>query len=354
MKNKLFIFMLLVSCSALHAQDFTKFSLGGYVDTYYSWDSDKNGNPVRQFSATAPYREEFRLNIAQLSLKYNDEKVHGAITLQYGDIPSVNWPASQQFVQEAYAGFMPAKGLWIDAGYFLTHIGAEGLLPKSNFLTSLALATYYEPFYQSGVRVSYEFSPKLYGALHLLNGYNVFTDNNMNKSIGLTLGYKPKDNIEVIYNNLAGNEMPSETDGKTRIYNNLVVKLSPSKKIDVLIGGDLAFQEKSGLTDTTASAIMYSGLAVIRFKPSPKFSVSVRGEMFNDKDGFLSGVITQTDSTLSGLNAYGITLGFEVRPVQHAYFRMEGRYIEASEKQKIFSDGKNSRIEAITNIGVEF
>jgi len=354
MKKILILLFVFASCSAAIAQDFTKFSLGGYVDTYYSWDNDKNGNSLRQFSSIAPYREEFRLNIAQVSLKYNDENVHGAITLQYGDIPAVNWPANQQFIQEAYAGFQPAKKLWIDAGYFLTHIGAEGLLPKGNFLTSLALATYYEPFYQSGVRLSYEFSPKFYGAIHLLNGYNVFTDNNKNKSIGLTLGYKPKNNLEIIYNNLVGNEMPSGVNGKTRIYNNLVVKFSPSKKVDILLGGDVAMQEKSGLTDTTSSAVMYSGLAAVKFKPSPKFSVSVRGEIFTDKDGFLSGVITQSDGTSSGLKAYGITLGFEVRPVTNAYFRMEGRYLSSDSNQKIFFDSKNTRIEAITNIGVEF
>ncbi len=192
----------------IKSQDFTKFKLSGYVDTYYAWDDDKNGNSIRQFSSTVPYREEFRLNIAQVSLKYNDTKVHGVLTLHYGDIPSVNWPTNQQFVQEAYAGFSPAENLWVDAGYFLTHIGAEGLLPNGNLFNTLALATYYEPFYQSGVKVSYEFSPKVYGSLHLLNGYNVFADNNKNKSFGLTLGVKPAKNLEIIYNNLIGNEFP--------------------------------------------------------------------------------------------------------------------------------------------------
>jgi hypothetical protein len=354
MKKTALLILIFISQLSLKSQDFTKFSLSGYVDTYYSYDDDKNGNPVRQFTAIAPYREEFRLNIAQVSLKYNDAKVHGAITLQYGDIPAVNWPANQQFIQEAYAGFSPAKRFWIDAGYFLTHIGAEGLLPKGNFLTSLALATYYEPFYQSGIKVSYEFSPKVYACIHLLNGYNVFTDNNKNKSIGLTLGYKPKDNIEVIYNNLIGNEIPSGIAGKTRIYNNLVVKLSPAKKVDILLGGDVAMQENSGLTDSSSSAVMYSGLAAIRFKPSSKFSVSVRGEIFNDKDGFLSGTFTDNAGKQTGLIAYGITLGFELRPVENGYFRIESRYLTADKDQKIFFENKNSRIESNASIGVEF
>lgn len=354
MERTILILMLLCVSQLIKAQDFTKFSLSGYVDTYYAWDDDKNGNSVRQFSSTVPYREEFRLSIAQVSVKYNDTKVHGALTLHYGDIPTINWPANQQFVQEAYAGFSPAKNLWVDAGYFLTHIGAEGLLPKGNFFNTLALPTYYEPFYQSGVRVSYEFSPKVYGSLHLLNGYNVFTDDNKNKSFGITLGVKPVKNLEVIYNNLIGNEISSVSEGKTRMYNNLVIKFSPSSKVDFLLGADLAFQERSSLNDSTANATMYSGLAGIKYKISKKVSASIRGEIFNDKDGFLSGAFTDASGNQTGLKAFGVTFGIEVRPVDNANFRIESRYLSADKDQKIFNDGKNSRIEASTSIGIEF
>lgn len=262
MKTNRICILLFIAVSVLKEQDFSKYSLSGYVDTYYSYDNDKNGNSLRQFSAIAPYREEFRLNIAQVSLKYKDEKVRGNITLQYGDIPAVNWPSSQQFIQEAYAGFTPMKNLWIDAGFFLTHMGAEGVLPKGNFLTTMSLPVYYEPFFQSGVRVSYDFSKKAYGTIHLLNGYNVFADNNKNKSAGITFGVKPNDKIEIIYNNILGNEINSGSPGKLRIYNNLILKLYPSKKLDIIVSGDAAFQENSKIDDSTAYASVFSGLVL--------------------------------------------------------------------------------------------
>lgn len=357
MKTIRIFILLLVAVPVLRAQDFSKFSLSGYVDTYYSYDDDKNGNSLRQFSAIAPYREEFRLNIAQVSLKYNDEKVRGNITLQYGDIPAVNWPSSQQFIQEAYAGFSPAKNLWIDAGFFLTHIGAEGVLPKSNFLTSMSLPVYYEPFFQSGVRVSYDFSKKVYGTVHLLNGYNVFADNNKNKSAGITFGVKPSDKIEIIYNNLLGNEINTGSPGKLRIYNNLILKLFPAKKLDIIISGDAAFQENSKIDDSTAYGNLYSGLASMRYRFSNKFSASLRGEVYMDNDGILSGIFTDNAGKQTGLKAYGITFGIEVRPVPQAYFRIESRYLITDKEQEIFTDGtkqKNSRFEAITNVGIEF
>jgi hypothetical protein len=354
--NFKFLILLLVLSYSVKSQDFSKFSISGYVDTYFSYDSDKNGNTLRQFSAIAPYREEFRINIAQVSLKYNDEKVRGVITAQYGDIPSVNWPSSQQYIQEAYAGFSPAKNLWIDAGFFLTHIGAEGVLPKSNFLTTMSLPVYFEPFFQSGIRVGYDFSPKFYGCFHLLNGYNVFMDNNKNKSAGITLGVKPSSKVEIVYNNLFGNEIATEP-GELRIYNNLIIKLYFVKKLDVTISGDAAFQENSKLDDSTAYGTVYSGLASLRYRFTPKFSASIRGEFYMDNDGILSGVMTDKAGKQTGLKAFGITAGFEVRPVSMAYFRMEARYLSADKDQEVFIvDGKpkNTRFEAISNVGIEF
>jgi hypothetical protein len=80
----------------------------------------------------------------------------------------------------------------------------------------------------------------------------------------------------------------------------------------------------------------------------------LRGEIFNDNDGFLSGVFTDNSGKQTGLKAYGVTLGIEVRPVENAYFRVETRYLSADKYQKIFSDNKNSRIESNVSIGVEF
>ncbi len=99
---------------------------------------------------------------------------------------------------------------------------------------------------------------------------------------------------------------------------------------------------------------MFSGLAGIKYKISKKVSASIRGEMFNDKDGFLSGAFTDAAGNQTGLKAFGVTFGIEVRPVGNAYFRIESRYLSADKDQKIFNEEKNSRIEANTSIGIEF
>ena len=327
-------------------------TISGYTDVYIAYDNDKNLTP-RSYSSIAPYRDEFRLNIAQISAKYSNEKIRSTITVQYGDVPRINWPSDNQFIQEANIGFSPSKNIWIDAGYFLTHIGGEGIIPKYNYFQSLALTTYYEPFFQSGIKLSYA-GKKFYGALHLLNGFNVFSDNNKNKSVGVTLGYKPNDKIDFTLNNIIGNEQPYPSPGKTRAYNNLVIKFFPHKKVDVIFCGDVCYQEESKIKDTTEAATMFSAFASVKFHASKKFSVSVRGEIFRDENGFMSGRFLDTDTNLTGFKAFGITGGLEYNPTDNSYIRFETRYISADSKQKIFYDNSNSKIEIILSSGIEF
>ncbi len=337
-----------------YSQEKSPFSYGGYIDTYYSYDNDKSGNSLRQFSSISPYRDEFRLNIAQISGNYSNENIRASLILQYGDIPKANWPADMQFIQQANLGFSPAKNLWIDAGYFLTHIGAEGLLPKDNFLTSHSLVTYFEPFYQSGLKVSYDFSSKFSACVHLLNGYNVLADNNKNKSAGLTLDLRPNNKLEFVYNNLIGNEQPAGLDAKVRVYNNLVIKYTLSKKLNFLAGIDFATQEKSKISDSLSSASVFSAMAEIKYLLSKKYALALRGEYYNDADGVLSGTFTDSDGNLTGLKAYGLTLGIEFDPRDNMYVRAETRYLNADSKQKIFYNSSTSRVEATLNMGIAF
>ncbi len=331
-------------------------SIGGYIDTYISYDDDKDSQP-RQFSAIAPYRDEFRINLAMLSLRYAAKKIRGNIVLQYGDIPKQNWPQGpnefMQFLQEANLGFSPAKNLWLDAGYFLTHIGGEGVIPKDNFFQSLSLCAYYEPFYQSGIHFSYT-GKKFYFGIFALNGYNVLADNNKNKSFGLQLGYKAGEKAEFIYNNIIGNEMPTGRPGKTRIYNNFVIKWFPAKRLDIILCTDFCTQDESQIGHQLDAASLLSGFLSLRFRVGKKVSLSARGEFFNDSDGILSGTFTGADGRLTGLIANGFSLGIEYNPVDNSYFRLESRYLSADSNLKIFHGSNSNRTEVILSGGMGF
>jgi len=347
----IFIFLILTLVQKSSAQD-TSFSYGGYIDAYYSYDDDKDGNLLRKFSSTSPNREEFRLNIAQIYGGYQTKRIRAYLALHYGDMPSVNWPVDQQYIQQAYAGFSPSRNLWIDAGYLLTHIGAEASLPKDNYLTIQSVPTYFEPFFQSGIRFSYDFSRKFSGAIHLLNGFNVFADNNKNKSFGLTLDYHPDSLTDIGFNNIAGNEQPSGSEPKFRIYNNFIFKFPIGKKLEFLSGFDFAAQENSSITDSTAYGFLFSGFAEMKYKFAKKFSAAFRGEFFKDPDGFLSGIFINSDGRKTGLKIFGLTLGLEYKPADKGYVRVSARYLQADARQKIFESQSISRIESVIDVGL--
>jgi len=151
------------------------------------------------------------------------------------------------------------------------------------------------------------------------------------------------------HNNIIGNEMPAGVDGKTRIFNNLIFNLAPSNKIDIIASLDIGIQEKSKRTDTTASAYTYGSFVSLRYKFNPKISATVRGEYYQDLDGVLSGNI----GSYNWLKGNGITLGFEYRPIESAYVRLEGRYLRLDNEIKPFYKG-NERVEGMLNIGFEY
>lgn len=325
--------------------------INGYIDAYYA--SDNNGDAyLREFSAIAPYRDDFKLNFISLEVRYSSERFRANAVIHFGDVPNVTWPSDNRYIQEANIGFMPVKNFWVDAGYLLTHIGGEGVIPKNNYLTSIALCTYFEPFFQSGIRLSYDFSDKLSAQLHILNGYNVFSDAHNHKSGGVELDYKPDSKVEIIYNNLLGNENTfADNAPRLRFYNNLVVKVNPSGKLGIIICNDYCLQEKSSLPDRNSSAGLFSGFVSAKYNIVKKLSVAARGEYYFDKNGILSGTyVSGTDTT--GLKAYGFTLGFECNPVSFGYIRIEARYLKA--ENNIFSSGKNNRLEGILSAGAEF
>jgi hypothetical protein len=331
---------------------FKNFSFGASVDAYYSYDDDKNAYKTpRIFCSLSPYRDQVGINVAQATLKYNSDIIRGTFTMQFGDIPEVNWGpvTNSKYIQEAYVGFSPVKNLWFDGGYFLTHIGAESF-PKYNFFSSFSLPANYEPFLQSGFRISYDFSKQFTASLHLLNGFNVFEDNNKNKSGGVQLAYTPSEKLKFIYNNILGNEQPAGFEGKTRVLNNFIINYYPTNKIDLTAAADYGMQEKSKLTDSTSSANYYGISLAGRYKFTPKYSVSLRGDFFQDLDAVVSSVMYNG----TGIKANALTVGFEYKPVERAYVRLEYRYVQTDAAQKIFYDNANNRNEATFSMGFEY
>lgn len=360
MKNVFFVFTICL-ISVVHAKaqnDSTKIELTGYIDTYYASYSNKLApDELQPYITVGPRDNQFGLNIAEIGATYNTGEVRGTFVIQYGDIAEATWSDRFKTIQEAWVGIEVTEDLWLDGGFFTTHIGAESFLPKNNYLSSTDIGTFYEPFYQSGVRLSYEKSEKFTAQFHIVSGYNLFIDNNDAKSIGMLFTYKVSEEVSFSYSNLYGRESPEGSEKQGRSYHNLFVNWDPNNKVSAVLGGDLSTQTNSKLSDPTQTAIMFNALGKVRYRFTDNYSTTGRLEFFSDEDGFISEILVNRNGGRQGLKATAFTLGVEYAPTQQSYLRTETRWTWADKDLQIFNKGgsaSNVRAEFLINMGFYF
>lgn len=334
-------------------------TISGYVDAYYAYYSDSLGTgKYQKFPAISPRSNSFGINIFQLSEHYETDRLRSTATLHFGDLPDAAWSPVYNFIQEANVGFRVCKKVWIDGGFFKTHIGTEALLPKDNITSSVAMITFYEPWWQSGLKVSYNPSDKFQSALYIVNGYNEFVSTSRKKSLGLALTYALGTKGSIGYYNLVGDQSPdSVKTTHIRFLNNLVFSYQFCKKFKILLGFDYISQQHSDLADTTKSAYVYSSILVLNYKFSPKVGIYTRFETFSDVCGMLTGTIIDSSNYITGYISGGLTLGVEYKPTDNSFIRLEGRDLQMDPAEKIFyTNGSytNSRIEVMLNAGIWF
>jgi len=352
------LFLLFISPFSYAQQDSSQqISISAYSDVYFASFSDELApNELQQVTTVSPRDKRFGLNIAQLGVHYESDRVRGNVIIHYGDIAEATWSEEFRAVQEANMGIRLADNWWLDAGFFATHIGTESFLPKNNNTSSTAVATYNEPFFQSGARLAYEGSEQFDFAFWVVSGYNFFLDANDAKSVGIAASYYFSDELSLTYTNLFGRESADGLSPKQyRTYHNLYANWQAAPLWHLSLGGDIGTQTHSKLRNPNATAVMFNALATLRFQLHPQYALTARGEIFQDPEGFISGVYPTADSSINGLELYGLTLSAEYRPMPQSYLRLESRYLQTSNQLEIFNTEKpdNQRWELMVTMGWE-
>ena len=335
------------------------FKLTGYLDAYYAHYSDRLPlGAYQKFPTSAPVSDAFGLNMAMLSVQYQNENVNGVLTCHAGDIATSAWSNKYNFIQEAHVGLRLIKKLWLEGGYFRTHLGFESIQPRENIGTSVALTTYYEPYYLSGAKLTYYLNNKLSVQVNAFNGFNTFVAINKKKTYGFTTVYEANKNFIVSFNSLLSNEQPdSFLFSKRRLYNDLYFAYK-SKRVNVGFEANFGLQENSDLEDSTKTAYMFSMTLAGKYKiKNDKYSVYARLELFDDRNEILTGPVNNANHQLVGINAFGGNAGIEFKPLSNSYLRFEARYIHLWNNENIFYNHNkysNVRMEWIAAMGVWF
>jgi hypothetical protein len=301
--------------------------IGGYVSTYYAhYDDEIENNNFVQFPTLAPRNNQFALNMALISFDYQSQDIRGTISLHYGDIPESSWPATFNLIQEAHAGFKIVKKLWLDAGFFKTHIGLGSFQPRENITSSMSIPDFYDPYYLSGAKLTYYLNSKLSLQACIFNGYNTYIDHNKNKALDFTASYSPNSHWNMTYNFLTCDETPDAVKTKhQRYYQNFYATFQKGRWT---WGADLNFglQQHTLRKDSTKMASMYAATLVGKYNFTKQYAIYARGETFSDPNDMLTGVLDIGDYI------HGITAGMELKPYKNMALSAEWRILEAQRK----------------------
>ncbi len=347
------------SISKIPIDILSKLTFNGYLSTYYALYTDSLAyGQYQKFPTTCPLNNSFSLNMIYLSAKYISNNYRGILSLHWGDIAESSWSPKYNFIQEANAGLKITKGLWLDAGFFRTHIGLESIQPRENIASSTSVVNHYETYFLSGVKLTYSIGSKFSIQGGIFNGFNSFVENNKSKGFGLSMVYTPSDRLSLTLNSMICDESPDVQKRKQlRVYNDFYL-FYKSPKFDFGFEFNYGIQQNSKLSDSLKTAIVISSLLVGRYHFNKKFSIYLRGEYYDDRNEILTGPVYNEKNKLVGIHVWGITPGLQIAPIPNSYFRLEYRYLEMLQKDEtiFYFNGthRTFRHEFISSLGFWF
>ncbi|HHT9125219.1 MAG TPA: porin [Candidatus Brocadiia bacterium] len=359
--------------------DFLKsISIGGFVDTYYSYNFNRPSSrgPGRSSDAGTVFSEanvlrafdrqdnSFTLSNIELQVvKPSTEESpvgFGFVTL-YGEIANFMTfveshgrvdsftPGGNSFtVAQGYATYKApiGKGLDLKMGKFATWIGAELWESVDNpnysrsYLYNLAI-----PFTHTGLAATYPFTDKLTISGFLVNGWDTFVDNNTAKTLGYQIAYALSDTCSFWLNGAHGAEQPGNSHDVRHFWDFIWV-YSPWDKLKFNFNYDHGTEENVG---------NWHGLAIIaQYFFTDAFDIAVRGEWFKDSGSrSLGGLI---GSSTAAIEVYEVTTTFNIKVRNNLYVRPEFRYDWANGKNAdgVFPGTRDNQTTAAVGVAYIF
>ena len=308
-------------------------TLSGFVDVYYGYNSNQ---PAGRFTTLRNFdinSGQFGLNMIELVADKAPDaaasRVGYHVALGFGQAMNIinSGEAGQfatesnfdQYLKEGYLEYLApvGKGLQFNFGKFVTPAGAEVIETKDNWNYSrgllFALAI---PYFHFGTSAKYAFNSKVSLTGYLMNGWNNSVDNNSGKTTGFSLAITPNSKFSFIENYLVGPEQLND-NGDFRHLSDTVITVSPTSKLSFMANIDYGRDHIASTAITPGSSPYWAGFAgYIKYAPNDKWAAAIRGEYYNDHDGFTTGTaqhLSEITLTLQRMLAGKILTRLEYR-----------------------------------------
>jgi hypothetical protein len=289
------------------------------TNTYRVFDFDDNAfkvdgiELVAQTVARKPREAGFRIDVVMGGSIPRVSAARGLFRDETGFAQDVD-------LQQAFATYVVplGSGLQVNAGKFVTHLGAEvidGYDGWNDNATRSFLFGYAIPFTHTGVRATYAFGPRVSAMAMVVNGWDNATDNNRAKSMGAQLALTPVAPFTLFLNGIVGAER-DDSEQAQRWVGDLVAVFKAGPHWTLTVNADLG-QEAGLVGPAQSNPAQWSGAAAyVRWQAGARSALTVRAETFDDRDG----VRTGQEQTLSE-----ITLTPELRVTPRFVLRADLR-----------------------------
>lgn len=314
-------------------------SISGSVDAYYSLNfahptestSIFGDQGLRAFDVQS---DAFTMSLAELTIQKEASPVGFRVDLDFGptaDIvgsfeygnpyecstPGVDSTCNTNTGTEIFKNVLQAyvtyvapvgKGLTIDFGKFVTHIGQEVIESQGNWNYSRGLLfTWAIPFYHAGLRVSYPVTDDVNVMLLAVNGWNDVSDNNASKSFGAQISVALTPKVTFIQNAIWGNESPTGTSGYRRDVYDTILSIDATDKLSLAVNADYGRDGGPGANGIGTRSSWYGVAGYGRYAFTDALALALRGEWYRDPDGYTIGLaiptpapITVAEATVTG------------------------------------------------------
>ena len=224
-------------------------------------------------------------------------------------------PRGFRYLEQMYVEFRPPKshGIQVDFGKFVTSAGSEVIESNANWNYSrsllFALAI---PYYHFGARVTIPVTKSFSTGVQLVNGWNSLGVNNGFETVGVVGNFTFKKGtwFNTYY---GGQQNEGGVDAHRQVFDTALV-INPTSKASVYFNFDYGSDRIKEHGSPRQSWVGFAGAA--RFQLSNRFAFAPRAEIFNDRNGFATGVAQSVKE---------ITLTGEMKIVEGIWSRLEYR-----------------------------
>jgi len=350
--------------------DASGLSVNGYIDAGYNWanrdlqvGAQGNGTPLRVFDNQ---NNSFVLHQLGLTVaKQPKEGFGGLVNFTVGSDAQVihSFPepsvAANGLVGAATSTFDITQGylsysqgaLTLIGGKFTTLAGTEVIASTGNVNISRSILFGSVPFTHTGARASYAPSDTvtIYGGLN--NGWDQMQDSNRQKTLEVGATFNPVKPLTMTVSGYFGNELASGPFGAgpngERDLIDFVLNYIASNSLNFGLEALTFRQDIPGGTTAKYQGLALYGSAML----NQQWRASVRGEYFDDKQGFRFNTTDPGTGAPLAVKYYEGTLTLAYLPNSSVELRTEVRADKAN--QSVYQDSNGSLKKTLMTFGLE-